>query len=132
MDTTFDFNKAKGLLDSGMQQAGELLKNPGQIGDLLKQAESKIKGFNLPQDLIRDVPLMISMVKGYITREYTNVSPKVIILLVSAFLYLVKKNDLIPDSIPVLGYVDDIAVLALAIKLCEPELKAYDQWRRNY
>ncbi len=74
---------------------------------------------------------MIAMVKGYITGQYKAVSPKVIALLVGAFLYLVKKKDLIADNKPFIGYVDDIAVMALALKLSEPELSAFSAWRNQ-
>ena len=72
---------------------------------------------------------MISMIRSYITKEYTEVSPKVIATLVAAIIYLLKGKDLIPDNIPVLGYADDIAIFAAAFMLDEPELNAYAQWR---
>ena len=72
---------------------------------------------------------MISMVKAWIKKEYTEVSPKVIACLVGAMIYLIKKKDLIRDTIPVIGIADDLAVLGLALKLSEPELKAYAEWR---
>ena len=71
------------------------------------------------------------MVKSYITREYMDVSPKVIISLVSAFIYFVKKKDIIPDDIPIVGYVDDLAVATVAMAINEPELKAYAAWREQ-
>ena len=38
---------------------------------------------------------------------------------------------LIPDSIPIIGIADDLAVMGLALKLSEPELKAFTQWREE-
>ena len=49
--------------------------------------------------------------------------------MVGAILYLIKKKDLISDSIPVIGIADDLGVMALALKLSEPELKAFAEWR---
>jgi uncharacterized membrane protein YkvA (DUF1232 family) len=43
--------------------------------------------------------------------------------LVGAAVYFIVPDDLIPDSIPVLGYVDDAAVLAGAMKLFSSHLK---------
>ena len=51
--------------------------------------------------------------------------------MVGSFLYLLKKDDLISDKIPVLGIADDLAVLGLALKLSENELQAFSEWRRN-
>ena len=38
---------------------------------------------------------------------------------------LVKRKDLIPDSIPFIGVLDDVAVLGLALEMVKPELKAF-------
>jgi uncharacterized membrane protein YkvA (DUF1232 family) len=75
---------------------------------------------------------MISMVRSYITKEYTEISPKVIVSLVCAIIYLLKGKDVIPDNIPVVGYVDDLAVFAAAFMINEPELQAYTQWRTEH
>ena len=72
---------------------------------------------------------MVALIKSYINKTYTNVSVKVIATMVSALLYLIKKNDIIPDNIPVIGRADDLAVLGFALKLCEPQLKAFKAWR---
>ena len=91
--------------------------------------EAKIKELPVAGDALSRVPLMISMIRSYITREYTAVSPKVIVTLIAAIIYLLKGKDLIPDDIPVVGYADDLAVFAAAFLIDEPELSAYAQWR---
>lgn len=131
MALDFNMEQAKSILDQGVGQAQELIGDPSKISDLLVQLEEKLKEIPVIGESVSDIPLMISMVKSYITKEYTAVSPKVIALLVSAFLYLLKRKDLISDSIPVVGYADDIAVIGLALKLCQPELTAFSEWREN-
>ena len=54
-----------------------------------------------------------------------------IVTLVCAIIYLLKGKDLIPDNIPVVGYVDDLAVFAAAFMIDDPELAAYAQWRTD-
>lgn len=127
MDISID--KAKGLLEQGMTEAQEMLKNTSKVDELLMQMENALGGVPMIGDTLSQVPLMISMVKGYITRNYTEVSPKVICTLIAGFIYVVKKKDLISDSIPVIGMADDLAVLGLALKFCEQELKAYREFR---
>ena len=74
--------------------------------------------------------LMIDMVKVYVTKQYDKVSPKVVALMLGSFIYFVKKDDLLPDQIPLLGAADDLLVLGLALKLSEDELKEYKKWRK--
>ena len=97
----------------------------------MEEVQAKVDKIPLLRDAIKDLPVMASMVKSYVTKEYTNVSPKVIATIVSAFIYLVKKKDFISDSIPLLGQLDDIAVIALALKFIEPELKEFLNWKNT-
>ena len=124
-----DVEKAKEILNSLTSQAQELLKNTSKLEEVLQQMEQKLKEIPKVGDALSRVPLMISMIRSYITKEYTAVSPKVIATLVAAIIYLLKGKDLIPDNIPVVGYADDIAVFAAAFLIDEPELNAYAQWR---
>ena len=125
----FDLEQAKSIVENGVGEAQELLQNPSKVDELLVTIEDKLRGVPLAGELLADVPLMIAMIKSYITKQYTDVSVKVIASMVAAFLYLIKRKDLIPDGIPLVGHVDDLAVLGAALKFCEPELKAYKAWR---
>lgn len=125
----FNLDQAKELLDKGIAEAQEIIKNPSKVDEILLQLEEKLRTVPAIGETLADLPLMIAMVKAWVKKEYTEVSPKVIACLVGAFLYLIKKKDLIPDYIPVVGIADDLAVLGLALKLSEPELKAFSEWR---
>lgn len=125
----FNFEQAQQVIEAGIAQAQEILQDPAKMTELLQQLQEKAK--ELPAgtlDTLKRLPLMASLIKGYVTREYTEISPKVIASVVSAVLYLVKGKDLIPDDVPILGIVDDIAVIALALKLSEKELDDFQAW----
>ena len=125
----FSMEQARQLLDKGISEAQEVIADPSKVDEILMQLEEKLKQVPAIGNTLADLPLMIAMVKAWITKKYTQVSPKVIACLVGSFIYLIKKKDLIPDSIPVVGIADDLAVLGLALKLSEPELKAFAEWR---
>ena len=127
----FNLDQAQELLNKGISEAEGLIKDPSRVDELLIQLEAKLKEVPAVGETLSDLPLMIAMIKAWIKKEYTVVSPKVIASLVGAILYLVKKRDLIPDSIPVIGIADDLAVMGLALKLSEPELKAFAEWREQ-
>ena len=130
MAEEFNLDKAREAIEGGVAQAQELLNDPAKIDELLAQLQEQVK--NLPDTFkgaAANVPLMAQMVKSYITKEYANVSPKVVASLVAAFIYLVEAKDLIPDNVPILGIADDLAVATAVMKMCEPELKDYAEWR---
>ena len=132
MEQQYNAEWARGIIEDGVTKAQSLINDPQQLDELLQQLQEKLKG--LPDTIttaLNNVPLMAQMVKCYVTREYTEVSPKVIISLVSAFIYLVKKNDIIPDDVPIIGLADDVAVATIAMAINEPELTAFAEWRNQ-
>ena len=121
---------AKSVIDENVQKAQTFIDNPEQIDGLLADLQEKLKGLpDTVSNAFNNVPVMAEMVKSYVTREYTEVSPKVIVSLVATFVYLVKKNDIIPDDIPIVGYADDVAVATVAMAINEPELNAFSAWK---
>lgn len=50
--------------------------------------------------------------------------------MISALIYFVSPVDIIPDFLPVVGYLDDAAVVAACIKLVKSDIDDYKQWRK--
>lgn len=125
----FNLDEAKKVLEEGTAKAKEIIDDPSKIDALLQELEEKLKEVPKAGDVLSKVPLMIAMVKAYVTKEYTDISPKVILTMVGSFLYFLKRKDFIPDNIPVLGQLDDIAVFAAALTANEKELSAFREWR---
>jgi uncharacterized membrane protein YkvA (DUF1232 family) len=48
-----------------------------------------------------------------------------------AIIYFVNPFDLIPDFIPVIGYLDDVAVIALAVASIHNDLDDFRAWEAN-
>ena len=118
----------RSILDKATAEAKDFVNNPSRMDALLQQLEEKLRQVPAIGETVSGLPVMIAMVKSWIKKEY-EVSPKVLAIMAGAFLYLIKGKDLIPDSIPVVGIADDVAVLGLALKLVEGDLDAYRQWR---
>ncbi len=76
-----------------------------------------------------DVKLLISIVRDYWSGEYRAVPWWAISAIVFTLLYVVSPIDLIPDFIPVIGYMDDAAVVSVCLMLVEQELHTYKKWK---
>lgn len=120
----------KEILNRATAEASDFINNPSRMDALLADLEAKMREIPVIGETVAELPVMVSLVKSWIKKEY-QVSYKVLATMVGAFLYLVKKKDLIPDNIPVIGIADDVAVLGLALKFVEPDLKAYQEWKAN-
>lgn len=118
----------RSILENAKAEANDFINNPSRMDTLLAQLEEKLRQIPAIGQTVSELPVMVAMVKSWVKKEY-EVSPKVLATMVGALLYLVKKNDLIPDGIPVIGIADDVAVLGLALKFVEKDVQAYKEWK---
>jgi len=78
-----------------------------------------------------DLLLMIAMLGDFIAGKYRDGPWKTIAAITVAILYFASPIDLIPDFIPLLGYLDDAFVIALAVDLIRDDLNAYRGWKNS-
>jgi uncharacterized membrane protein YkvA (DUF1232 family) len=83
------------------------------------------------QGLWEDIKTMISLLKDYATKQYTDVPWKIIAAVAGAIAYFVMPVDVIPDIIPIAGYLDDAAVIKLCLDLAQRDLEAYRAWKKS-
>ena len=127
----FDFDAAKQVIENGIGEAQSVLEDPAKMDALLDSL--KEKAADLPGTVtgaLVQIPTLAAMAKSFVTKEYTGVPVKTIASVVAALLYLVKGKDLLPDNLPLVGLVDDLAVVTAVIKLNEPEIEAYKNWKQ--
>ena len=79
----------------------------------------------------KDVSLLIAMIRDCCSGAYQTIPLWVIGAVVFALLYVLSPIDLIPDFIPVLGLVDDAAVLGLCLAMTERDIQKYQQWKES-
>jgi uncharacterized membrane protein YkvA (DUF1232 family) len=75
--------------------------------------------------------LLWSLLQDYWSGEYKAVPWKLIASIGFAATYLVSPLDIVPDFIPLLGFVDDAAVFGLVASSFQSELDAYKKWKEE-
>ncbi len=76
--------------------------------------------------------LMWSLLQDYWAGDYTTVPWRLIAAIGFAVAYLVSPIDVIPDFIPIIGFMDDAAVFALVISAFQAELDEYKEWKKTH
>jgi uncharacterized membrane protein YkvA (DUF1232 family) len=98
-------------------------RDPERVGALTRRARKKLKKHRPAlRDLRDDLPTLTRLARAWARGEYRAVPWKSVVLTVGALLYFVSPADLIPDFIPVLGYLDDAAVVAYVVRAIRSDL----------
>lgn len=124
-----DEEKAKTILESGYDQANEILNDNDKFERFLQRLEKKLEIVPIVGDKLADIPIMISLLKSFKNGEYTDAPIGTIIAILSALIYFVSPFDIIPDSIPFLGHLDDVGVVSTCWKMVDSDVEEYRRWR---
>ena len=79
---------------------------------------------------VADVQDIISILDDYYHGRYKKLPVSVILGSVAIVAYLLSPFDIVPDSIPFLGFIDDAFIINIVLELCvDKELERYRNWR---
>jgi uncharacterized membrane protein YkvA (DUF1232 family) len=114
-------------------EAEKLLEDYSKMEKMLKRAEKKLdeRKKGPIRKLFDNVNFMILLIQDYMNGEYKQIPYGSIILATAAVLYFVLPFDFVPDFISGLGFIDDLAVVTLAMKQIEADLEKYKDWREK-
>ena len=128
-----DEKDVKKQFEVGKKKAEKLLKDEDKLEKLLQKIKNKLKVLPIIGNTFSLVPAMISLVRSYIKKEYTEIPLGSILGIISAIIYIVSPFDLVPDILPAgTGYIDDAAILILCLKAgAEDDIKEYQIWREK-
>ena len=127
----FDDDRASKVLHNGLLEAEKTLKDRKKMEHFFQRLEKKLKLVPVVGNKLADVPIMCSLVYNYVNKNYTEVPIGSIMAIISALTYFISPVDMIPDTVPGLGYVDDAAVITACLALVHSDLTEYQKWREE-
>src|SRR3990172_10732246 len=80
---------------------------------------------------IEDGGLLIGVVNDYWSKKYRRLPYGIIGAIVFTLIYVFNPFDLVPDILPIIGQIDDAAVVAACLLLVEQDLLAYKKWKEG-
>jgi uncharacterized membrane protein YkvA (DUF1232 family) len=102
------------------------------VDDAIKKEESisnKIAHSGFLKKYVKLAQIMFMMIKDFRKGVYNKTPWFTIAAITTALLYVFMPIDLIPDFIPGLGFIDDLAVLTFVTGWIETDLHKYLDWK---
>lgn len=118
----------KKTLETGSKKVSE--KDVERVVKKKEEFEKKLKG--VPGKfgkMVNQLKLLFELIAAYWNGEYKEIPFVSIAMAVFAVVYFVSPIDLIPDFIPVVGYMDDAAIVALTMLAIQEDLRAFCQFK---
>ena len=109
-------------------RAAEIVRSPDKLRAMVAEAREKADsagGATSPlSGVIEDLKTMFDLLRAVARGNY-RLRKETLILIAGAVLYFVIPIDVIPDFIPVAGFIDDAAVIAWVVKTCKTEIDVF-------
>lgn len=119
-----------------MYRARRYLKNPARVFLVLDQAanllirKESFSGFT--HEMSQKVRQLFRMSKAYVTGRYRGIPHWQALLVLAGIIYFVSPVDLIPDTFPILGFLDDLSVFSWILSTLSDELQAFRKWEEAH
>ena len=78
---------------------------------------------------VEDGKLLIAIVKDYWAGAYRQIPYGSIASIVFTLIYVFNPFDMMPDMLPIIGQLDDVAVMGACLILVEQDLHKYKDWK---
>ena len=123
------------LFKKFLQTAEGYLRQPTRMKQLLTDAYKKASQKNdvgtLAHEAWETLQVMFRLIKASISGEYTGVPGTTIAAAVAVLIYFLSPIDLIPDFIPVIGLLDDVALVAWFSTTLKGEMDKFEEWENS-
>ncbi len=117
--------------DRARRQAESLAGDPEATHELLERATVKaerVRDVKRVQGFFADLGTLFRMIRSRIRGDYPDMPWRALVAAIAAVVYFVNPFDVVPDVIPVIGYLDDAAVIAFVLRMLSGDLLRFREW----
>jgi uncharacterized membrane protein YkvA (DUF1232 family) len=111
---------------NALARAKSYAKDPKALRALFEEAVGKTG--SIPKAPFKDMSSYFQAMLRLIRGDYRDVRIANLVVIIGAIIYVLDPWDLIPDWIPVLGFVDDATILAFAVQKTRETLDDFTAW----
>lgn len=108
--------------------AGDREKSMKLLSDAVAKARTQNSTTGPLGGIWQNFTALLRLLQAYSRKEYTDIPWGSIVMVVIAIIYFVSPVDLVPDVIPVVGFVDDATVIAFVLRQIQGDLDKFTAW----
>ena len=116
-------------------RATRLLGKPFKLVSILNETANKLSDKNSGDGKFQqlfDVALtLVRLVRSYVSGDYREISTGTIVSGLAVLLYVLSPIDLVPDFIPVLGFLDDLSLISWFVGKFQEEISRFREWENT-
>lgn len=120
------------LFKKFLGKAENYLRQPTLLRKLLTDAYTKAQKKNelgsLAHEAWATLQTLFRLIRASVAGDYTGVPSSTLLAAVAVLIYFISPIDLIPDFIPVLGLIDDVALVAWFSLTIKTEIDKFHEW----
>ncbi|QDA61775.1 YkvA family protein [Hymenobacter jejuensis] len=118
-----------------LRRATKLLGKPFAVAVTLREVAAKLDDQDSKkgpiQQTIDMVRTLIRLVGAFVRGSYRQIETTTIISGLAVLLYVLSPVDLVPDFLPVVGFLDDLALMSWFIGKFRDELIRFQKWEKT-
>ena len=115
-------------------RATKLLGKPFKVVTILNETADKLANKESKDNKFKqlfDVALtLVRLVRAYISGEYREIATGTIVSGLAVLLYVLSPIDLVPDFIPVIGFLDDLSLISWFLSKFQVEITRFREWEQ--
>ncbi len=128
-----DKSEQKREFNSAKHKAEEFAKDKEKAGYLLEEAAAKAdRNRTVLEDVWKDLQTLFRLLSAWKNGDYDILPLQSIIFALASVVYFVNPFDIIPDFLPLGGYLDDATVLSFVLKSIKSDINQFLEWEKTY
>lgn len=113
-------------------RAGSFLSNPLKLVASIEAVAQKLieaeKEDRLGEEIIKPIKDVRRLIIASISGSYQDFSRRNLLLSIATLLYFILPIDLIPDALPVIGFLDDLSLFFWLMNIIQEEVARFLEW----
>jgi uncharacterized membrane protein YkvA (DUF1232 family) len=120
------------LFSKFLGRSSKLLSKPLKIAVVLNEVADKLSDKHSKENkftqLFHTAHTLVRLVRSYASGEYRQIHTTTIVSGMGVLLYVLSPIDLVPDFIPVVGFLDDLSLISWFVGKFNNEIVRFREW----